>query len=153
MILLFPVPELRLISVEDAGVPNRERVVLESNEGVNLGRFALVVAVRQNQAANLVPDLFFWLGEREVPAAKRINVYTGPTPAATLLDYGKPDLNLYWGRDYTIFTDSSLVPVLLRMGSGIVGTQAAAKPEAPPPTETAKDILARLLLGSAKKSL
>ena len=129
MILLYAVPELRLIGVEDKGVPNQERVVLQAAENLNLGRYSLLVArkfmsVLATQQPTLINDLLFWFGEQQAVAGQRVIVFTGPRrPDPTLRSYGASDLILNWGHASTLFGLPDDIPVLIRLGSGVVGVQ------------------------------
>jgi hypothetical protein len=131
LIQLYPVPEFSAPTVEDPGVPNRERITLNILEPVNLGRYWLLIGRRgpEGGVAPLV-DSFFWFGEKFVVPPALIHVFTGPgsfKETSGLL--AGTSYHFYWGRKVTVFgaqESTPLVPILVRIGSAVVGTVETA---------------------------
>jgi|SRR6185312_7368450 len=130
MYILPPVHELSVTGIFDAGVPNRERIVLRPTQAVNLAAFALSLCVSQQEGVTPIPDQFFWLGERWVTPPAWIVVFTGPgsfqvSPHQTT---NEPVFELHWGRSNTIFGQTGLSVGLFRLG----GLSSYATPSAAP---------------------
>jgi hypothetical protein len=116
------IPELKLIGVFDAGVPRRERIVLKVEQRLDIGWYALALAMRAQPAgtAQPLPDSLFWIGSGTVDPNDWFFIYTGAGSKTTMPAegaHGKLFIE-FWGRDVTVFHDSQIVPVLWRL-SGV----------------------------------
>lgn len=119
MYILPPVHELTFVGLFDAGVPNRERLVLRPTEPLNLAGFALVVSAVGDGGVTPLPDQFFWFGERWVVPPAWIVVFTGPGAfrEGAHQETGEPVLELHWGRRNVFLSDPRLAVSLLRIGA------------------------------------
>ena len=125
------ISELTVVGVFDRGVPNRERIVLQANEIVDMGQFAFLLGLRQQQGAAVpLRDNFFWLGSGFVSRGDWIFVYTGPgevrmnnLPGTTEKLY-----TVHWGRTQTVLNVPEVVPVLIRFGAVHVPAEPRALP-------------------------
>lgn len=119
-----PITELTIIGVENAGIPNRERIVLRPTELINLAQFGIILGYRQATGITTPwKDNFFWFGELIVEPPSWIFVYTGKGlyQQAILPDSGHKTYSMHWGRDYTVFNLPTFVPVLFRMDAILIG--------------------------------
>jgi hypothetical protein len=124
--ILFSVHELTIVTVEDAGLPNQERVVIRPTQSVNLGAFGLYLG-QLNAAGMITPyrDQFFWFGELTVAPPSWIFVYTGPgTFRQTVITSGTdPAYVFHWWKPHTLFGRPGIVPVLMRFDAVAIGSQ------------------------------
>jgi hypothetical protein len=116
---LAPILELELRGVFDAGVPNKERIVLRASQPVEVGAYALILGNRSASAGHVTPlaESLYWFGSAVVPAEDWLMVYTGRGQATKVpTTDGKSMIWVgYWGRQTTIFHDRNIVPVLWRL--------------------------------------
>ncbi len=120
------ISELMLVGVADAGVPNKERVVLRPTQLVSLNHFAISIGVVDAQGARPRPvfDNVFWFPELLVGPPAWVLVYTGRgTPQQSSLPNGDRVYTLFWQRESTLFNSERLVPVLLRLGGVSIGSR------------------------------
>lgn len=160
MYVLPDIFELLLYGVQDAGVPNRERIVMRAWAGgpVNLAGYFVTVGLKG--AGNTGTPLFDgmrWLGEYEVSANQWVFVYTGPgTPRSSQTKEGEPLHVIHWGRDETLFGSPAVTPMLFKLG-GIAVDQSPPHVLNPPqlpllPTDKPPTTIADLArLGLPKK--
>ena len=137
MYILPPVHELTIVGVFEAGVPNRERIILRPTEPINLASFALVLTMTgQDGLVIPLPDHFFWLGERWLVPPAWIVVFTGPGRYQEGIhgSSGVPVIELHWGKSSVLFGPPGIAVSLIRI-SAIASTilppaQIAAQPAA-----------------------
>jgi hypothetical protein len=118
--------ELSMIGVEDAGVPNRERIILRPTQPINLAQFGIIIATKgTNELLTPLLDHFFWFGEFTAYPPSWLVVYTGPGeflqtryPIGNEIAY-----SLHWGKPTTAFSEPNIVPVLVRIGAILSGIQ------------------------------
>ncbi|MBK7834371.1 MAG: hypothetical protein IPK33_03335 [Gemmatimonadetes bacterium] len=118
MFILPPVHELTIVGVHDAGVPNRERIVLRPTEPLNLAAFALLLSLRNPDGTIVpIPDQFFWLGERWLAPPAWIVVFTGPGAyrEGAHETSGAPVIELHWGRSAVVLDTPNVVVSLVRL--------------------------------------
>jgi hypothetical protein len=113
------IPELRLVGVFDAGVPRRERIVLKVEQKLDIGWYAIVLAIRAQPAGMAQPlrDSVCWIGSGTVEPNDWFFIYTGAGSQMTIpadSDHGKLFFE-FWGRKETVFHDSQIVPMLWRL--------------------------------------
>lgn len=130
-LIVGDITELRVVGAFDRGIPNEERIVLQVNEVVNLGQFALLLGIRQ-QSASAVPirDNLFWFGDGILSRGDWIFVYTGPGEGR-LTDLPGTTEKLYtvhWGRTQTILNSLEVVPVLVRVDAVQIPVDMRALP-------------------------
>ena len=130
--LIPPILELMLVGVREPGVPNNERILLRVIEGTNLAQYGIIVGIR-NEAGMITPmqDYFFWFGEQEVISTPAwLIVYTGPGNFKVTNDVNTNDLIyiMHWGRQYTMFNSSNIVPVVINIGGILVGNLSLPAP-------------------------
>lgn len=116
--ILPTIAEISLKGVEDRGVPNAERIVLQANEDVNLGAYGLMVGIRSGVQGYAFParDNLLWFGDAVVRKSDWIIVYTRPGRASDRVVYGTQRAYfLYWGRERTVFNFPEAMPILFRM--------------------------------------
>ena len=115
----FPdITGLTLHSVEDRGVPNKERVTIVANEDIETTDFGLLIGMQQHDGSAVpIKDSMLWLGGGFMRKGDWLFVYSGPGVART--DPLSPTTNLisvYWGKTRTAFYAPDLVPILFRVG-------------------------------------
>ncbi len=118
------VPELSVVGLLDAGIPNRERILLRPTQVTQLSAFTLSVGLYEPATGGARPlfDNIFWFPEKLVFPPSWIIVFTAPgQPRDVTLENGEQGHTFFWQRRTTIFNDARLVPVLLRIGGAIVG--------------------------------
>ena len=111
--------ELRIVGIYDRGVPNQERIVLKVNELLNLAQYGILIAFQIAPEGPATPynDQFIWLTERIIKEGTVIFIYTGPGEFRETVVLGTdiPALVMHWGKQYTIFANSNVVPILCRI--------------------------------------
>jgi len=118
-----PINELILYGVFDRGVPNQERIVLKTQNYLNLAPYGLLLTAQQNNIATPLHDQFFWLGETVLDPNTWVFVYTGagfPRMTKTLVT-NEPAYVLHWNRANVIFHQASLLPTLIRIDAAVSG--------------------------------
>jgi hypothetical protein len=129
-----PVTELRLVTVLNRGVPNQECVALNVMQSIDMGKYALIVAYQQSDGtAHPYRDQFFWFGHGTVQAGDWIFLYTGegsPRVTEQISGIGK-SYAVHWGRTTTMFANSAVVPILIRVDALTVCYAPADVPQAP----------------------
>lgn len=124
-------PDVSLIGVYDRGVPNQERILIQANQNVQMASYGVLIG-QSTGAASAVPyrDNFFWFGEGLVEAGAYVFVYTGPGEyRRTSMPNGAPAHVFHWGKETTVFANSSVVPVLIRVDMAQVGLSPANTPQ------------------------
>jgi hypothetical protein len=137
------IDELAVSGVQDRGIPNSERILLRVLQRVRLTEFILCLGASAPEGGTfLLKDLMFWFGDESwLEPPYWIFVYTGPGERRLthVTNSGEPALVLHWGRPSTLFTNSSLEPVLLRLGG--IATEALSKPHLMAPLEASSNTL------------
>ncbi|NOT08068.1 MAG: hypothetical protein HOP28_07675 [Gemmatimonadales bacterium] len=138
MYILPPVHELTIVGVFDAGVPNKERVVLRPTETLNLAAFALVLSTVADGGVLPLADQFFWFGEKWVTPPAWIVVYTGPGQyrESAYQGTGEPVLELHWGRSTVVLNLPDIALSLVRIGAITSQIDLAQAHKALPPKRT-----------------
>lgn len=130
-LIVGEITELRVVGVFDRGVPNQERVVLQVNEVVNMGQFALLLGIRQ-QPATAIPirDNLLWFGDGVLSRGDWIFVYTGPGEGRVneLPGTAEKLYTVHWGRTQTVLTSLEVVPVLVRVDAVQIPVETRALP-------------------------
>ena len=132
--ILPPVGNLAIVSVEDRGVPNRERVLIRPMEPINLQEFIVALAVRAPEGmVNPLHDHVFWFPELVVSPPAWLVLHTGPgTPTqATMPDTGQPAHIFFWGKLTTVLNQPEITPVIFGLSSILVPSTKAGEREAP----------------------
>lgn len=126
------ITELTVIGIHDRGVPNQERIVIRVNDTVDLGQYGLMVGVRATSGmAFPIKDNLLWFGDAVVSQGDWIFIYTGHgKPKDSLL----PNTNnriysLHWGRDWTVFSNQELLPILFRIDAVQVPSAPTSLPD------------------------
>ena len=113
-----PIPEFELRGVYDAGVPNKERVILRVAQPIEMGNYALLLGVRSTPG-HVVPisNSAYWFGSASIPANDWVMVYTGAGQGTKVpTEDRKSTIWIgYWGRPQTVFHDKNVIPVLWRL--------------------------------------
>ncbi|MBO6838677.1 MAG: hypothetical protein JJ878_18670 [Alphaproteobacteria bacterium] len=120
--------ELVLLGVEDRAIPNRERIVLQAAQPVEMSQFGLLVGVKQGGGTALpTNDNFFWFGGGVVQPNDWIFLYSGTgSPTARDIPNSRTKLySVFWGRGQTVFNHPELVPMLVRVGGVTVERSGA----------------------------
>lgn len=110
--------ELTIVGVFDRGVPNRERIALQANDTVNLGRYGLMIGVRGDTGSAFpIRDNLLWFGDGFLEKGDWLFVYTGPgQPKVTKLPSNEERLiSAHWGRTQTVLHNPDIVPILFRV--------------------------------------
>ena len=124
--------ELRILGVYDRGIPNKERIVLEALDSINLAQYGLLLAF-QVPGYPAVPyqDHFFWLTEREVAPGTLVFIYTGPGEFRETImpNTLTPVLVMHWGKMQTILANTTVVPTLIRIDAVHIADQPVNLPQ------------------------
>ncbi len=107
---------LRLVSVLDRGVPNKERVLISVVRNVDLKYYVLVDATQVT--GGVIPGSLsaYWFPTKQVREGDTIVVYTGSGQAnVSPQANGKTVHFYYWGRPQTVFTAPSRAAVLFEV--------------------------------------
>lgn len=116
--------ELKLHSVINRGIPNQERVAIYIEENTNMGQYGVMIGhASVNNTALPYQDNLFWFGDGGVNKGDWIFLYTGKgTPKTDVLETGTGNIySVHWGRESTIFANSSIIPILFRLDAVDVG--------------------------------
>lgn len=131
--MIFPsMSEISLKGVEERGVPNRERILLQVHQDINLVSYGLMVGIRSGAEGSIFPaqDNFLWFGNANVRENDWLAVYTGPGKARSIdMGGGQRAYFLYWGRGRTIFNYPEIVPALFRMDALDISKELLALPQ------------------------
>jgi hypothetical protein len=128
-----PVHELAIVGAFEAGVPNRERIVIRPTEAVNLAGFGLVLSlVNDDGSVTPVPNHFLWLGDRWVVPPTWLVVFTGPGAfrEGAHQETGAPVLEFHWGLQSVVLGTPRIALSIVRFGglsSQQVGPNSAAQ--------------------------
>jgi hypothetical protein len=129
--MYVPVTELEIVGVYDRGVANLERVAFRVKQGIDTTPFGVLAGLYQTDgtrtAAVPINDHFFWFGNAWVSRGEWILLYTGPGTArkTTLLGSKTTAYVCHWNKPTTIFANSSIVPVLVRIGGVVIESPPA----------------------------
>jgi len=116
--------ELTLVGVYERGVPNRERLVFQPTQTIDIGQFGILLGVTGSPGmAFPIRDNFFWFGNGVVSSGDWVLVYTcaGKPTGSIIPNTNSKVYTVFWGRPTVIFSDPSIVPVLFRMDAVSVG--------------------------------
>jgi hypothetical protein len=122
--ILPTISELALLGVADAGVPNRERIIIRPTESINMAEFFLALGFRQPSGMIVpIPDLVFWFPKIQLVPPGWFIVYTGPgkPEVSNVPNTGETAYTYHWGRPQTVFIHPDLVPVLFSLGGILIG--------------------------------
>jgi hypothetical protein len=116
-------PELSLIGLADAGIPNKERIILRPTQATALNIYALSIGMFDPTTGGARPlfDHIFWFPEKIVYPPSWIMVFTGPGEPREVTHDGEHVHTFFWSKPTVVFSDARLVPVLVRMGGAIIG--------------------------------
>ncbi|MGH2713032.1 MAG: hypothetical protein ACRDM7_03945 [Thermoleophilaceae bacterium] len=131
--MLLPVIwEVRMHGVYDAGIANRERIILQASQATDMSQFVMTVGVptsAEGPTVYPVRDTLFWFGGIALNPGDWIILFTGPgTPQQQRQPNGTVLHILYWGRAVTLFAGGNVVPVMFRYGGILVGATVPALP-------------------------
>ena len=131
--MLLPIIwEVRVVGVDEPNVPNRERIMLQANQAVDMSQFIMTAGFPSPPGSQMVypvRDVLFWFGGIALNPGDWIALFTGAGTPEQHRDpaTGKVIHFLYWGRQQTLFT-GNLVPVLFRYGGILVGAPVPTLP-------------------------
>lgn len=110
---------LFVLGVQDAGIPNSERIAIRADALVDLSRFGILLVWRMGNSGIPIRDSFFWFGSGLVMQGDWVFVYTAPgSPNRTTIPNTPNSVySVHWGRTSTIFQDRNIGPALIRMDS------------------------------------
>lgn len=106
--------KIRIKSIVDKGVPDRERLVLRVLQDVDIGDFMLIrTGFEGNHVTTRVVNTF-WFPDRSVSAGDIIVVYSkrGYGKEKEISD-GRTAHFFYWGQDTPLWNNDDVAPVLL----------------------------------------
>lgn len=124
--MLRVLSELEIVMVADAGIANKERIIIKVHDYVDLSNYVLIVGMPVGDHQILpLRDHFFWFGKEVVGPQYTIFLYTGPGTrlATTVQGTNEPALVLYWGKPTTLFHSRILSPAILSLEGIFVGPQ------------------------------
>ena len=121
---IFALPTgVRVVGVYPRGVPNKEHVMLGVDAPLNLSSLVVSLGIRAHKPGFAVPirdKAFFFTGHAN--AGDYVFLYTGSGSSSTFnLESGASGHAFYWGQSSTVFANPNIVPILLQIGSLVVG--------------------------------
>ncbi|MDI3355671.1 hypothetical protein MO767_15090 [Pseudomonas sp. UYIF39] len=129
------VESLKIVHVEDHGVPNEEHIAISVKQRCDLSDFCLLIGLAgMDGRATPVKDHMLWFGYGQVNPGDWIIVYTAAgstriTPLGDSAGYarGARAIAIHWGKEHTIFQNRSLIPMIVRIGA--VGMEKQPEPQ------------------------
>src|SRR5438477_222659 len=110
--ILYQITELTIVGIYDRGKPNLERIVIRPNMELDLGRYGLILGVKQsNGMAIPIWDHFFWFGDGLVRPPDWVFIYTGPGQAQQSKTNLTQELAyvLHWGKKQTVLENVNVI--------------------------------------------
>ena len=134
MIFLPNIDALILAGVFDRGIPNKERIMIRVLKSTEMAQYGVLLGWNiEGQGAPTQPynDNFYWFGDGVVQPNDTIFLYTGAgEPRKTTVEgTGTPAYVLHWGRPFTLFADSSIVPMVVCFGHMLIEKPAPNAPQ------------------------
>jgi len=110
--------DLRIVTVLDRGLPNKERVVFRSYASVNLQNYIVGLGVTTDDV--LVTPLsgyIYYFEDVVVPTQSWIIMYTGSgqKQVSTIPNTHEVAFTYHWGSASVLFTELGVVPILFRV--------------------------------------
>ena len=130
--IVSDIKELEVREVFDRGVPNLERVAIFVKEPVDLGRYGIMVGIKENRGSALpIRDHLFWFGDGLVQAGDWIYIYTGAGEGrvSTIPGSSSSIYAVHWGKNITLFHAPELVPILFRVDAVFVPQERMQLPK------------------------
>ncbi|WP_096697747.1 hypothetical protein [Polaromonas sp. AER18D-145] len=130
--ILETISEIQIVAVLERGVPNKEAIALKAIETIDTASFGLLLGMaRDDGLAVPFHDHFFWLGGAILNPGDYIFVNTGDGEARINDSVDKLNklYSVYWKKSSTLFADSRIVPVLIKMGSVHVFQKPMNRPQ------------------------
>ncbi|QQD53758.1 hypothetical protein MHB_0027105 [Pseudomonas fluorescens BBc6R8] len=124
------VNSLKIIHVDEAGIPNEEHIAIKVLEHCELSEYCLIIGLAGlDGRATPVKDHMLWFGYGAVAPDDWIIVYTasGTTRITPTSPPGSRVIAIHWGKEHTIFQNRSLVPMIIRIGA--VGMEEPPEPQ------------------------
>ena len=124
--------ELKVVSILDRGVPNKECIAIQANDAVNMGQYGIMLGqYATDGTATPYFDHMFWFGDGVIKSGDWLFVFTGSgAPRTTKAVNGMNDIfSVFWGKPTTVFADSLIVPMLFRVDAVDVLTPPANLPQ------------------------
>jgi hypothetical protein len=121
--------EIKITTIYDRGVPNKECVTIQPQEPLEIAQYAICLGIRVRSADIVMPtDSLFWFGEGIVGPEDVIFLWTGSgTPWMKPKDHGSGRYFFcYWGKPTTMLHDPMIVPFIFKFEGIYV-------PDPPPP--------------------
>ena len=130
------VTELCIVTIYERGVANKECIAVAVRQAVNMGRYGLMIGHHDATASrNSIPffDNLLWFGDGVVNAGDWLFVYTGPgAPTTRWAENGVSKIyTLHWGKQHTIFANTTVVPILFRVDAVDILLPAGDQPQLP----------------------
>lgn len=116
--LVSSIHELETQSVLNPGIPNEECIAIKVNSSINMGQYAIMIGSSGGDTSAIpFKDNLFWFGEAMVNSGDWIFIYTG---SGIQSEYKTADklnniFNLYWNKPNTLFANTNIVPMLIRI--------------------------------------
>lgn len=114
---------LSIQRVEDAGNLQKERIVLEALDAIDIGKYTLFSCVREDAYSvsdENVPSAF-WFPDLNVESGDLVVLYSKAGSASVKKNKsGKSSYFYYWGKDDVVWK-SGRKPVLLEVASFAIG--------------------------------
>src|SRR5579871_4264633 len=118
--MIFPfIFQLSQLGLYDAGVPNKERILLRATEAVNLSQFCMIIAHRTQAQNVVINNNLYWFPDTPVAPPCWIVLKTGEGQDKVERHpvNGQPIHFFYWGRKTTIFNSPEIIPILVQVNS------------------------------------
>lgn len=130
--ILADIEELLMHPVVDRGIPNKERIALLAQTDVQMGNFGLIIGnAAPNNMATPIRDNFLWFGDRVIHRGDWVLVFTGQGESKVVngSEPGTKVYSIHWGRGVTMFANTNIVPLLIRLDGVIVGRAPSDLPQ------------------------
>ncbi|OHE25569.1 MAG: hypothetical protein A3J94_00630 [Syntrophus sp. RIFOXYC2_FULL_54_9] len=116
--IVSDITELSIITILHRGTPNEECIAIRANERINLGQYGIMLGVSiQPNAAIPFKDHLFWFGDGFIEKGDWLFIYTGmgEPRKSTTTDGVNNIFTIFWGKPKTVFADTNIVPLLIRV--------------------------------------
>lgn len=109
--------QVKIQSITDAGVANKERIILTVLSSDNIGSY-LVFSTKELEVGRIsaLPSNVYWFPDQEVRVGDLVVLYTGKgTPSQLINKDGTTSYFYHWGLDRTILNNNADSVALLKI--------------------------------------
>ena len=106
------IEELRLVTILERGVANKECISIRVNQYTRLGQFGIMIGRYSENGTFPFTDNLFWFGHNQVKPDDWIFIYTGSGPPRQSKDKGSDIYTVFWGKQNKTFAENQIVSLL-----------------------------------------